>query len=284
MRLVDKLTTPLPPKKSRPYGLFSLLAQWCQSPFERASTKKKRLNQERLEQLASIETISARRQNGRVLTLVAGLSETPLELASYLRPWLRSVQQVGLRGTVLYAGKCDLALLQEQYPGIETIEVTVGSRHLFLERHFAIREYLQSIDDERVFITDGVDVAFRRDPFEMISQDATLLYLGREEDSIGESRHTLKKMHAAYGELFHHDWPVLNPGIIGGHRTRVIELLDILTAEIDGLECSGVDCDMGIYNKVVHDHIPETQIVSGAPLHSRFSHWEFNTPAAIIHK
>ncbi len=284
MRIFNQQITKLPPKKSRPWGLLSQLIQRCQSPLERPSQAKRRLNQQRLASLAEIETQPAAAQTGRVITLVAVLPGRTLDLAAYLLPWLRSVHQVGLRGTLLYAGECDTAVVRRLYPTIELIPVTIGTRHLFLERHFAIRDYLRQITDEFVCITDGVDVAFRRDPFEILREDPQRLYLGREDNLIGESRHTLKKMLDAYQNLYHQHQPVFNPGIIGGHRDRVLGLLNHLTTEIDSLDCRSVDCDMGIYNKVVHDHDSLDNIVTGEPLHSRFSHWEFTTPAAIMHK
>jgi hypothetical protein len=249
---------------------------------------KRRLNQERLQRLAEIDVDptpgAANPVSGRVITLLAALPGRKVDVATFLKPWLRSVQLAGIRASVLYAGQCELENARNLYPEVEYIPCSVGTRHLFLERHFPIRDYLTSVSEEYVFVTDGGDVAFRRNPLTLIIPGDERLYLGREEDLIGASRHTLKKMLSAYQDTFYSDRAVFNPGIVGGRRRRVLELLTRLTDEIAHLDCGHVDCDMGIYNKVVHDHYSPSEIVTGHPLHSRFSEWEFDTTAAIMHK
>lgn len=247
-------------------------------------TEKERWEQQQIARLEEIDTTPAQAQSGRVITLVAVLPGRTLDLAEFLKPWLRSVELVGLRGTLLHAGQCDLASVRNQYPMIDLAPAPIGTRHLYLERHFAVRDYLKQITDEYVLITDGRDVAFRRDPFEVLRGHAQQLALGTEGVPIRENKHTLKKMQAAYHRSHHLDRPVFNPGIIGGHRSRVLELLESLTAEIDTFDCQPLDCDMGVFNKVVHDHYSLDDILTGEPLHSRMHGWEFDTPAAIIHK
>ena len=286
MRLIDRFFRRHPSQATRSStSLFPYVPLWVRYPLKgqrRAAVEH--WTQQQLEQLMEIDTSPATTMSGRVITLVAGLPGRTLDLAEYLKPWLRSVELVGLRGTVLHAGSCDLTSVRNQYPTIELSPVCIGSRHLFLERHFAVLDYLRQITDEYVLITDGRDVAFRRDPFEVLRGHASLLALGTEGVPVRESKHTQKKMQAAYHRTHHLDRLVFNPGIMGGSRSRVIELLESLTTEINTLDCRAVDCDMGIFNKVVHDHYSLDDILTGETLHSRFGHWEFNTPAAIIHK
>lgn len=282
MALLERISHPLPPKRSRPLGLWSQFLQFCQNPWERQSAVRRRLNRERLDRLAEIETEPARSQGGRVITLVAALPGKTLDVAEYLRPWLSSAQRVGLRGTVLVAGNCELKQAQQLYPEVELRRIQLGTRHLFLERHFAVRDFLRQLEEELVAVTDGGDVAFRRDPFPILGRSQPLC-LGSEAELIGQSHHTSKKLLQAYGDIPHRERRVLNPGIMAGKRTALLELLDLLTAEISRLQ-RPVDCDMGVYNKVVHDHFAPAEILTGEPLHSRFGAWEFDTTAAIIHK
>ena len=265
----------------------SWLPLWIRYPLpgpRRAARERWRQQIPQIDRLGQIDTTPATAQLGRVITLVAVLPNHPLDLAEYLKPWLRSVQQVGLRGTLLHAGPCDLASVRDQYPMIDLVPVILGTRHIHLERHFAIRDYLQQITDEYVVITDGRDVAFRRDPFEIVRDNHSRLCLGYEAAALGKHLPTVRKMQAAYDCAYHPDRPVLNPGIIGGNRGRVLELLERLTREIDALDCRSLEADMGIYNKVVHDHYSLRDFLTGEPLHSRFGQWEYDTPAAIMHQ
>lgn len=286
MRLIDRFFRRHPSQETRSTtSLFPYLPLWVRYPLKghrRAVVEQ--WKQQQLEQLMEIDTSPATTKSGRVITLVAVLPGRTLDLAEFLKPWLRSVELVGLRGTLLHAGSCDLSSVRNQYSTIDLASAHIGTRHLFLERHFAVRDYLKQITDEYVLITDGRDVAFRRDPFEILRGHPSQLALGTEGIPVRENKHTRKKMQAAYHRTHHPDCLVFNPGIIGGRRTRVLELLEFLTAEIDSLDCRAVDCDMGIFNKVVHDHYTLDDILTGESLHSRFGHWEFNTPAAIIHK
>lgn len=286
MQLIDRWFG-RPPFPENPPSLsrHSWLPLWVRYPLpgpRRAA--RERWRQLQIGRLGEIDTTPATAQTGRVMTLVSGQPGRALDLAAYLKPWLRSVQQVGLRGTLLYAGPCDLASLRHQYPAIDLVPVSMGTRHYFLERHFAIRDYLKQITDEYVLITDGRDVAFRRDPFDILSDSCRRLCLGREEVVLGKGTHAMKSMQAVYHGSYHLDRLAVNPGIIGGSRGRVLELLERLTREIDTLDCRSLGSDMGVFNKVVHDHYSPEDMLTGEPLHSRFGHWEFNTPAAIIHK
>ena len=268
-------------------SLMSWLPLWIRYPWaetRRAARERWRQQIPQIERLGEIDTTPATAQTGRVMTLVSVQPGRTLDLAAYLKSWLRSVQRVGLRGTLLYAGPCDLASVRDQYPTIDLVPVTLGTRHLHLERHFAIRDYLQQITDEYVVITDGRDVAFRRDPFDILRDNRPRLCLASEQGVLGQHKHTLKSMQAAYRCSYHLDRSVFNPGIIGGSRGRVLELIEWLTGEIDTLDCRTLKTDMGVFNKVVHDHFSLDDIMTGEPLHSRMHGWEFDTPAAIMHK
>ena len=286
MRLIDRFFRRHPSQQTRTStSLCSFLPLWVRYPLKgqrRAAVE--RWKQHQLEQLMEIDTSPATTKSGRVITLVAVLPGRTLDLAEFLKPWLRSVELVGLRGTLLHAGPCDLTSVRNQYPTIDLVPAHIGTRHLFLERHFAVRDYLKQISDEFVLITDGRDVAFRRDPFEVLQGHAPQLALGTEGIPIRENKHVLKKMQAAYQQPHYPDRLAFNPGIVGGSRERVIDLLEFLTHEIDTLDCQSIDCDMGVFNKVVHDHYALDDIFTGETLHSRFGYWEFNTPAPIIHK
>lgn len=290
MLLIDRWFNRRPiPGTPSSRSMHSWLPLWIRYPFPGPRRMARRSEKEHWEQrqiarLEAIDTTPARAQSGRVITLAAVLPGRSHDLAVMLKPWLRSVQQVGLRGTLLHAGLCDLARVRDQYPTIDLVPVTLGTRHMHLERHFAIRDYLQQIIDESVVITDGRDVAFRRDPFDILQAHRQRLCLGSEPGVLGQHKHTLMSMQAAYRRTYHLDRPVFNPGIIGGNRVRVLELIERLTREIDSLDCRTLETDMGVFNKVVHDHYTLDDILTGEPLHSRMHGWEFDRPVAIMHK
>lgn len=246
---------------------------------------------ERMRQLADV-TVECRPADrttaGRVLTVVAcsAAGAASFDLLSYIRPWWSTVQRLGLRGTVLYSGLNAEAVAAATTPLIEFVPVTPGPRHIFHERHVLLRDYLRRCDDPAVFITDASDVAFKRNPFPLVYAQGgrRALFIGREPHRIAFCRCVRSEMARQFGRVYHAWKPVLNPGILGGERTVVLEALDCIVELTASAGASPAASDMCFVNRAIHDAFAADELVTGLPLHSRFKKWEFETSAAILHK
>ena len=247
----------------------------------------------RLAKLASVNVQPATTTDGRVLTVAVRSPDHTASgradehaLRNYIRPWWSSLERIGLRGTVLVSGWSPEQMAAVATNRIEAVAVYPGPRHIFHERHFLVRDYLRTIDDPCVFVTDGSDVAFKRDPFELVRAcgSARRLFVGREKHRILFCKCVRQEMQRQFGRVWFPFRPVLNPGILGGRREVVIDALDRICELIDALGDGIVASDMCIINRALHAAFSRDELVTGEPLHSRFKGWEFETTAAILHK
>lgn len=251
-----------------------------------------RLAAARLRRLADVPVRPATSVAGRVITVAVRPPtllpdrSAPDDLRNYLAPWWTTLDRLGLCGTVLCGGFTAEQTARIATPRIQPVEVAPGARHIFFERHFLVRDFLRSIDDPWVFITDGSDVAFKRDPFDLVREagERRRLFIGREQHRILFCRCVRREMLRQFGRLWFPLRPVLNPGILGGRREVVLEALDRLTALIESAGDRLVGSDMCFVNRAVHQAFAPRDLFTGYPLHSRFKGWEFDTSAAILHK
>jgi hypothetical protein len=253
---------------------------------------RKRLIERRIAKLAEVTTTPAQAADGTVLAIMLTSKPDPqrgekisTNYATYLRPWWNTVNRVGLSGVVLHDGLPHdfIASATTKHVRFECIEP--GDWPILHDRHRLLCEYLKSHDDEYVFITDISDVAFKRDPFQLIRNDRGQhrLFIGSEQKNIGESRCLRYEVAEQFGCLLHAERQVVNPGIIGGLKHEVIHFLEKVIACI-AEQRRLLNSDMSIVNKVVHDTYAWGELFTGLPLHSRFKKWEYNSPAAILHK
>ena len=250
-------------------------------------------NQQRIRRLSTVHTLPAVQTNGRVVAVMMTSKPDPQrgkkissDYLDYMRPWWTTVDRIGLAGTVLHDGLPNECIRAATTERIHFVASPPSELPILHDRHRLVRDYLQSIDERYVFVTDISDVAFKRDPFQIIEQDQGQhrLFIGSEPQSIGSCRCLSKEIPAQFGKLLHAGRQVVNPGILGGERTEVIALLNHILECIGQLQGRLVNSDMSIINKVVHDHYQPHELFTGFPLHSRFKKWEYETDAAIMHK
>lgn len=259
---------------------------------------RQRLTQSRLRQLANVSTQPTQRATGTVLSLMLTSKPDPqrgekiqlADYAAYLRPWWTTVNRVGLRGVVLHDGLPQQFIASATTDHVRFQQVTLGSWPLLHDRHRLVRDYLRQatdphLGDQHVFVTDISDVAFKRDPFTLIEQDRGQhrIFVGSETKTIASCRCLRQEVTQQFGMLLHGDRQVVNPGILGGTRTEVLWLMERIVHCI-AAQSQLVNSDMAIVNKVVHDNYSPGEIYTGPPLHSQFKRWEFDSPAAILHK
>ena len=249
--------------------------------------------QQRIDRLSSVRTSPTVRTSGRVVAVMMTSKPDPQrgekissDYLNYMKPWWTTADRVGLLGTVLHDGlppECVAAATTDRIQFVMTKPSVLPILH---DRHRIVRDYLEQIDDRYVFVTDISDVAFKRDPFQLIEQDQQQhrLFIGSEPKTIGDCRCLRTETIEQFGKLLHVDRQVVNPGIIGGERTEVVSLLNRILTCIEENKDQLLNSDMSIVNKVVHDAYQCDQLYTGFPLHSRFKKWEYDTAAAILHK
>lgn len=262
------------------------------SRTERRAWRRRRY-EARLSRLSEVETTPAVRRNGCVITVMMTQKPDPQrgapiasDFLNYIRPWWTTVNRVGLKGVLLHDGLPEEFTRQAATDNVTFVRCDPGPLPILHQRHFAVRDYLAGAKDDFVLVTDVSDVAFKRDPFEMIERfsDQFRLFMGSEVSTIGRNRCLRSETRQQYGELSHSDRTVMNPGILGGRRTEVLAFLELLTAEILRLGEHLLASDMCIVNRVIHTNYRPEEICTGAPLHSRFRRWEYHTSAAVMHK
>ncbi|WLD10449.1 hypothetical protein [Planctellipticum variicoloris] len=269
------------------------LLNWMRT-WRRSRRRERRCAEERLllDRLAQVAGEPGGDWGGRVITVVLGGKPDPLrpqrtlgDFAQYIRPWWSSMHRVGLRGTILHDSLPDEFVETQASPLVNFVRVEPQDWPLYHERHRLIRQHLDRLDDEFVLITDVSDVAFRRNPFEFLrTAGAGRFAIGSEPQTIQQSRFIRQEMDRQFGRVLHPDRPLLNPGILGGRRERVVEVLDAFLEETAARAPDLSGTDMSLFNKAIHDRFCPEDWLTGHPLHSKFRSWEFDTTAAIIHK
>lgn len=258
--------------------------------------RRKQQYQKNIARLCEVETVAAETDPGyssMVVTVLMTRKPDPQRgvpitdgYFDYIRPWWTTINKVGLDGVILHDGLPQHVIDDATTDRVHFHECENGDFPILHQRHFAVRDFLKSQSTDYVLVTDVSDVAFKKNPFEMLSQEdsSVRLFIGSETRTIGRSKCLTSELDQQFGGTMFADRPVVNPGILGGRREEVIRFLDLLVAEIETLKDRLLASDMSIINKVFHSHYNLSDVVTGYPLHSGFRKWEYQTSAAIMHK
>jgi hypothetical protein len=198
--------------------------------------------------------------------------------------WIKSLTRRGLRGIIFHDQ------LSEDFCG-HWANAHVSFHHIDWhtpwtaaeERVRIYRDWIRDNPCDKVMTTDLSDVEFYRDPFELLT-DPAMLYIGSERRLIGEQPWMLQRMMETYGEAPYQDRLILNPGICGGSRARMLTFLDQWLDEMDrAIKPTPPPHDICAFIRLIYrEKIP---FVTGHPLHTAFGkkQWAWRG-AAIRHK
>merc|ERR1712032_1021507 len=137
-------------------------------------------------------------------------------------------------------------------------------------------------DWDTVFLTDITDVRVNHNPCGFVNRDPKKLYVMDEASLLKSSdfcRDRYTRMGGKYMAWYMQaptNMSILNAGVIGGKRERVLELIDHMNDVMQdpGLQArkngEEVNVNMGALNWVLHNKYPRGSVISGAPLHSAF--------------
>ncbi len=254
--------------------------------------RRERIYQAHIAKLCHIQSVPVKIQHGTVVAVM--MSKKPdaqrgsyvMDTLNYMKPWLNSVKATGLKGVVLHDGLPESVISDASAENIRFERCGTSRLPILYHRHFAAMEFISRLTDPYVIITDISDVAFRRDPFELIRAQAgeKRLFIGSELKTLGKTRCLMNDMMEQYQKTEFCERLVVNPGIVGGTIRQVMDFLELVAAEIEMFGDSLIASDMVLINKVFHRNYNLGDVVTGMPLHSRFRKWEYSTDAAIIHK
>lgn len=195
--------------------------------------------------------------------------------------WERSLINVNANGVVFHDGLDD------------RFTMAVGSRWLsFLpaeyrtpwgpceERVRIYRDFLVAVPFDWALMTDLSDVEFYKDPFVFMT-DPGRLYIGSETETIGKSI-VARWMKENYDEVTAPDKPILNPGIVGGHRNIILPFLVDWLEEMYKIPDAKValPIDLAAFNRVLYRG--GYPYVTGHPWHTTFRKYEGPESGAYV--
>jgi hypothetical protein len=254
--------------------------------------RRERIYQSNVAKLCDVKSIPATRRLGTVVAVM--MSQKPDsqrggyvdDCLNYMKPWLTTVNATRLNGVVVHDGLPSSIIEAASSEFVRFEKCSSNSLPILYHRHYAAMELVSKLTDEYVVITDISDVAFRRDPFELIQSEAKAkrLFIGSELKTLGKTKCLVNDMNQQYGKTYFGERLVVNPGIVGGTIAQVMAFLEMVTVEIEKFRDSLITSDMAMINNVFHRNYCLSDVVTGMPLHSRFRKWEYSTEAAIIHK
>lgn len=266
--------------------MFALLKQ-------KRRDRRQLIYRRRIAKLCEVKTTPATSRCGTVVTVMMTKKPDPQrgepiagDYFEYIRPWWTTVNKVRLNGVILHDGLPDELIAQATTDCVSFQLCESGKLPILHQRHFAVLDYLKTSEAESVLVTDVSDVAIKSDPFQLLAECGSniRLMIGSETRLIGRSKCLRAELTKQYGKPEFLDRRVVNPGILGGRREEVIHFFELLTTEIDRLDGQLIASDMSIINHVFHSNYDLSEVLTGAPLHSDFRRWEYNSPAAVMHK
>jgi hypothetical protein len=188
-----------------------------------------------------------------------------------LREWVSSIA-AGTEACVVHDGWIgwpEQVQLQQWKPGGELWQhhVAASDENLFFQRWRHIRDVISAEDDiDFWFVTDGSDVRMLNEPWAHLDESMDI-YVGSEEEPV--SNKWIVANHPSIRPLAKRspNRPLMNAGLLGGHRLAVLTFIDLLIARFP--ECEGDLTDMGAFNLVLAEDW-SWQAVTGEPVHTPF--------------
>eukprot|EP00429_Kryptoperidinium_foliaceum_P065001 CAMPEP_0176067148 /NCGR_PEP_ID=MMETSP0120_2-20121206/33514_1 /TAXON_ID=160619 /ORGANISM="Kryptoperidinium foliaceum, Strain CCMP 1326" /LENGTH=341 /DNA_ID=CAMNT_0017400761 /DNA_START=51 /DNA_END=1076 /DNA_ORIENTATION=+ len=148
---------------------------------------------------------------------------------------------------------------------------------------------------DTIFMTDASDVIALHNPCVLVDKQPDKIFVGSQPQKMKPYTYIQMKFGELGGKYF--DWymaqpdgklQLLNAGIIGGRRAKVLDALARMNKVLLDPELairrngSEVKVNMPAFNYVFHAEFGDDKIVTGAPLHSKF--WEYEARADVYFK
>jgi hypothetical protein len=210
---------------------------------------------------------------------------------NYIIKWYWSIIKHELKPVLFHDGLTQTFI--DFFPQIKFMQVPPVPEGMQLhDYHWVVsHNYLLRHDEiENVFFTDCPDCEVINNPFTQPGYNDQELYCGDEAEPIGKSawmncalrNPELLKLEN-FNEIFTSENPLYNAGVLGGHRSKVIEFTGLISELIDRLAFRPNDGtgDMALYNYILHRNFKP---VHGFPVNSVFKGYEDRQDVWFKHK
>jgi hypothetical protein len=176
----------------------------------------------------------------------------------YLANWYHSIHELGLRGIVFYDQLSTEFLEKYSTDKVSFVRCKLGNYSLNDERFFIFKEFISQLSSEIYVITTDInDVVFNKNPLFLLKTSPDKLFVGRgDRRSWKCGTWTLKALKAFYDKFpgkvnpSMWDFPVLNPGTVGGKSENVFILYQKMCAVFESIGDDG-NYDMQAFNYVM---------------------------------
>jgi hypothetical protein len=218
--------------------------------------------------------------------------------------WYESVERFRMRAFVLYDELPAGLDGPEFFPGVQWVKITPGARNPYDDRFI---QYLAFIEEHKEIdywmTTDITDVIFMDRPFGLMHKFPSDLFVGSEVRNPSNEAWLNRKLKLLYNKTLFDGFPLLNCGILGGHRNLLLPFLELMKDELLKAPL-GVIADAPVLNHLAWKHSspgsrwpaatvraiglgsenPLGRVYTGYPLHSQFKADETNPKVYIKHK
>jgi hypothetical protein len=217
----------------------------------------------------------------------AGVHHEPDQFEK-IQKWYESVVRLGMHAVIFHDGLSNEFTERYANENVQFMPYSLQSgRSLNDERFYCYLDFLKTHPEvEHVFMTDLFDVDFLRNPFDLVDEGKYDFYAQEGMGGLpnGKKKYAADQMKQVYGKILYPDRVSLNAGIIGGHRSKVLAQLELMTKDLSG-DQKGYNTHTGVFNRRIHDVCSDPErIFYGFPLHSEFKKYEEDRGFYIRHK
>ncbi|MEX2512904.1 MAG: hypothetical protein WD398_08365 [Cyclobacteriaceae bacterium] len=179
----------------------------------------------------------------------------------YIQNWYNSLLEHGLWAMVFYDRLSPEFIKKYQTKKIRFIRCHLGGMSLNDERFFIYREFIPFLPEKAyVLTTDINDVVINKNPLSLVQSSPDKLFVGRGNRKVWRKgiwaltslRQFSKKFNQSLPISFL-NYPVFNPGTIGGKKEKVLELFERMTQVFEILG-DDKNYDMPVFNFVLKEY------------------------------
>lgn len=183
----------------------------------------------------------------------------------YIKNWYNSIQKHDLKAVVFYDRLSEGFIQTYQTEKIRFVRCQLGGMSLNDERFFIFREFISKLPDNCfVLTTDINDVVINKNPLPLMQAKQEKLFVGRGNRKVWKNGiwtlTALWQFHQNFNKVIpvsFLDYPVFNPGTIGGKKENLLELFTRMTQVFEVLG-DAQNYDMPVFNYVLRENYYST--------------------------
>ncbi len=180
---------------------------------------------------------------------------------SYIQQWYNCIQEQDLNAVVFYDMLSDEFIQEYQTKKIKFIRCRLGEMSLNDERFFIFQEFIPFLPDGFFILTTDInDVVINKNPLPLLKTKPEKLFVGRGNRKVWKNGIwtliALKQFYDTFNQLTpvsFLDYPVFNPGTIGGRKDLMLDLFSKMTQVFEVLGDER-NYDMPVFNYVLKEN------------------------------